>query len=46
MGLCRDGVDLSCYLFTYMIFLIPRGRLTDRYGSRNVGAISMVLWSH
>ena len=40
------GWIFSCYLFTYMIFLIPRGRLTDRYGSRNVGAISMVLWSH
>jgi ACS family glucarate transporter-like MFS transporter len=39
------GWIFSCYLFTYMIFLIPWGRLTDRYGSRNVGAISMVLWS-
>jgi ACS family glucarate transporter-like MFS transporter len=39
------GWIFSCYLFTYMIFLIPWGRVTDRYGSRNVGAISMVLWS-
>ena len=39
------GWIFSCYLFTYMIFLIPWGRLTDRYGCRNVGAVSMVLWS-
>ena len=39
------GWIFSCYLFTYMIFLIPWGRLTDRFGSRNVGTVSMVLWS-
>jgi len=39
------GWIFSCYLFSYMIFLIPWGRATDRFGSRNVGAISMVLWS-
>jgi ACS family glucarate transporter-like MFS transporter len=39
------GWIFSCYLFTYMICLIPWGRVTDRYGSRSVGAISMVLWS-
>ena len=39
------GWIFSCYLFTYMIFLIPWGRLTDRFGCRRVGTISMVLWS-
>jgi ACS family glucarate transporter-like MFS transporter len=39
------GWIFSCYLFTYMIFLIPWGRATDKYGSRKVGAVSMVLWS-
>jgi ACS family glucarate transporter-like MFS transporter len=39
------GWVFSCYLWTYMVCLIPWGRLTDRYGSRNVGAVSMVLWS-
>ncbi len=39
------GWIFTCYLFTYMIFLIPFGRLTDRFGSRNVGTVSMVFWS-
>jgi ACS family glucarate transporter-like MFS transporter len=39
------GWILTCYLLTYMVFLIPCGRLTDRYGSRNVGAVSMLIWS-
>lgn len=39
------GWIFSAFLWTYMVFLIPWGRLTDRYGSRNVGAVSMVLWS-
>ena len=39
------GWIFTCYLFSYMIFLIPFGRLTDRFGSRNVGTVSMVFWS-
>lgn len=39
------GWIFSCYLWTYMVFLIPWGRLTDRYGCRNVGTVSMLLWS-
>jgi ACS family glucarate transporter-like MFS transporter len=39
------GWVLTGYLLSYMLFLIPCGRLTDRYGSRNVGAVSMLVWS-
>ena len=39
------GWIFTCYLFSYMIFLIPFGGLTDRFGSRNVGTFSMLLWS-
>jgi ACS family glucarate transporter-like MFS transporter len=39
------GWIFSGFLWTYMVCLIPWGRATDKYGSRNVGAISMTLWS-
>jgi ACS family glucarate transporter-like MFS transporter len=39
------GWIFSGFLWTYMVCLIPWGKATDKYGSRNVGAVSMTLWS-
>jgi ACS family glucarate transporter-like MFS transporter len=39
------GLLLSTFLWSYLIFLIPAGILTDRIGTRWTNAISIVVWS-
>lgn len=39
------GFMLSAFLWSYLLFLIPSGILTDRFGPRVVNAVSIVLWS-
>lgn len=39
------GVVLSSYMWTYVIFLIPWGWMSDRIGTRRVNGMSVSLWS-
>lgn len=39
------GLMLSAFLWSYLLFLIPSGILTDRFGPRVVNAVSIVVWS-
>ena len=39
------GVLLSILSWGYLLFLIPAGLLTDRFGARKVGAVAMTAWS-
>jgi len=39
------GWIFSAYIWTYCVFLVPWGWLSDRIGTRKVNAISMSLWS-
>jgi ACS family glucarate transporter-like MFS transporter len=39
------GIVFSAFMWTYMICLIPWGAVTDRFGTRKVGGLSMALWS-
>jgi ACS family glucarate transporter-like MFS transporter len=39
------GLLLSAFLWSYLIFLIPSGILTDRLGTRVMNAISIAVWS-
>jgi MFS family permease len=39
------GLVMSSFLWTYTIFLIPSGLITDKIGSRRTAAIGIVLWS-
>ncbi|HKE25602.1 MAG TPA: MFS transporter [Bryobacteraceae bacterium] len=41
----RMGWIFSAYLWTYTILLIPAGWLVDRWGTRMVSALSIVVWS-
>ncbi len=39
------GWVFSSFLWTYALFLIPCGWLTDKYGIRKVGSLSISIWS-
>jgi ACS family glucarate transporter-like MFS transporter len=39
------GLIFSSYMWTYAFFLAPWGMLADRFGTRNVNAISVTMWS-
>ncbi len=39
------GYLLSCFLWTYVVCLIPWGIVTDRIGIRAVSGIGIALWS-
>jgi MFS family permease len=39
------GWIFSAYLWTYTILLIPSGWLVDRFGTRLISSVSIILWS-
>lgn len=39
------GWLFSGFLWTYIVFLVPAGRLVDRFGYRWIGAGAVALWS-
>lgn len=39
------GWLFSGFLWTYIVFLVPAGRLVDRLGYRWIGALSVTVWS-
>lgn len=39
------GYLLSSYIWTYLLFLIPCGFLTDRYGAKLVNGVGVGVWS-
>lgn len=39
------GWVFSSFLWTYALFLIPAGWLTDKYGIRQSGTVSISIWS-
>lgn len=41
----ETGLLLSTFLWSYLLFLIPSGILTDRLGTRFTNAISIAVWS-
>jgi MFS family permease len=45
IGTIGMGYLLSCFLWTYVLCLIPWGMLTDRIGIRSVSNIGIALWS-
>lgn len=41
----KVGLLLSSFMWTYSLFLIPWGTLSDRIGTRRVGGFGATLWS-
>lgn len=39
------GIILSSFLWTYALFLVPMGWLTDKIGPRKLNAVAISLWS-
>ncbi|KQS82466.1 hypothetical protein ASG32_23150 [Methylobacterium sp. Leaf361] len=39
------GYLFSSYIWTYLLFLIPCGFLTDRYGAKLVNGVGVAFWS-
>ena len=39
------GFLFSCFLWTYVLCLLPWGMITDRFGIRTVSALGIALWS-
>jgi ACS family glucarate transporter-like MFS transporter len=39
------GYLFSSYIWTYLLFLIPCGFLTDRYGAKLVNGVGVAVWS-
>jgi ACS family glucarate transporter-like MFS transporter len=39
-----QGILLSCFFWTYVIFMIPGGKLADRFGPRRLLGLAGVLW--
>ena len=40
-----DGLLLSGYLWTYVIFMVPTAFAVDVWGTRRMAALSVTLWS-
>ncbi len=41
----QQGVILSAFSWGYVLFMLPGGRLVDRFGARSVNALSCAAWS-
>jgi ACS family glucarate transporter-like MFS transporter len=39
------GLILSCFFWSYIVLVIPFGYLTDRFGTKLVTTISIIVWS-
>ena len=45
LGPAATGILLSSFLWTYILFVVPSGIITDRFGTRTTNAVSIVIWS-
>ncbi len=45
VSIAEMGVLLSAFLWPYAFFLLPSGGLVDRFGSRRVLCVSLIVWS-